>query len=98
MRPMRERMAQPHLTGGIDPDQRWAAAPCTDLTQAFLWDLELDGNGAWTPAETKEQQQQRHEDAKALCATECPALALCQQLPTEGRTGVIAGRVIREKP
>ena len=93
MRPMRERMAQPRLTTGTGSED-WTGAPCFDLDIAFLWDLELDGNGAWAPAETKAQQRQRHEDAKAMCL-DCPALALCQALPTKGRTGVIAGRVIR---
>ena len=95
MRPIREHPPQRHLTGTC-ADETWAAAPCTDLDIAFLWDLEIDGNGAWAPAETKAQQRQRHEDAKAMCL-DCPALALCQALPTKGRTGVIAGRVIRGK-
>ncbi|MGN6245141.1 MAG: hypothetical protein ACTHQ3_15925 [Motilibacteraceae bacterium] len=65
-----------------------------DLDIAFLWDLELDGNGAWSPAETKAEKDQRHADAAAMCA-DCPALALCRALPKKGRTGVIAGEVIR---
>lgn len=90
---MRERMAQPRLTGGICADQAWAKAPCTDLELAYLFDLELDNNGHMPLAEKRSQREARHAEAINLCR-DCPALQLCAAEPIDGRQGVIAGRVV----
>ena len=91
MRGMKERAPQPRRTGGHDADERWAAAPCTNLARAHLWDLDHDSNGSWARAESAAGRRERHAAAKAECL-DCPALALCT--PQPGQTGVIAGRVV----
>lgn len=93
MRSIRHRPPSPQLATRA-PEQDWAGAPCMVPSAAFMWDLDLDNNGRWGLAETNAQRAERHAEAKRMCR-DCPALALCQAQSTEGRTGVIAGRLIR---
>lgn len=90
---VRQHPPAPQLTGGPDDNPAWNDAPCRDLTLTYLWDLELDNNGAWGLAETREARHERHREAKRMCM-DCPALHLCKRLDTTGRQGVIAGRVV----